>query len=97
MLIVPQISIEDFQFDQIDIADKLLEQIKDKIPGTYYNIIDGQIVFRFPNKKMSLPVKVINGRFYTNNPEFEKYISSDRKSINYTPYSETLENLTLEI
>lgn len=96
MLIYPTLDLKEFAVDQTELADSIVDQLKSKIPNIKYEIQGGDIVFLLPNKKVNFPVKVINGRFYTNDRNFEKYISEDRKSIKYAPYSELFETIKLE-
>lgn len=97
MLITPEITFKEFEMDQSELAEKVLEQIQKKVPKASYVISGNDITFNLPSGKVNLPIKMINGRLYTNNPEFEKYISSDRKSINYVPYFELFGNLTIDL
>lgn len=83
--------------EQADLAETLLDQIKKVIPSAQYKLEGTEIVFILPKGNLKFPVKVINGRFYTKDQSFEKYISEDRKSINYQPYSEVFENLKIDL
>lgn len=97
MFSFPTLDFKGFSLERDTLAENVLSEIKKKIPSAEYEIQGENIVFILPNKKVNFPVKVINGRFYTNDSNFERYISSDRKSIKYAPYSELFENLNIEL